>query len=491
VRSRRLKRPLLLLSLFLVGLIVLIAVLPNLIFLTARGRSLIEKQVEKRIGLSTQINSLSWSPWNGFSARDLTIQTPKNPALKTPVQLLKISSIQAQPYWASFLKGKPAIRTLEINHPIGQLPIELVAALIEKEKSTFTPPKVPTQKKLATAKKSTSPEEKTSPPVKAPKKPAKPNPSPQPSGPSEPEEKIKPRIPDTTIIIKDGSIRLYSLQDKIPPLALQDLNAHLPWRGSQRSGQATFSLDTSPLFESARLLQKSDSLAFHIPLELDKGILKSKTQPIHYKGNKFNFDGQLMTRRPFPYRLSLQNHPETQSLSLDLPEQLTKITSSSFSSYAIADGYLQNPSSLRANINLSAKNLDCYFGTRGLVHQFEDFRLICTLQNSTLQIPLARLYSEGLSFMANAYLLPGGQAGYDTKGVIRIVTSEEHLSSISKFWRGILLSSTRPRDFQPLLNSNARYYRDIHWHMPTFISYLFPRKKSGKALKLSLIPLIN
>ena len=445
--DRRKRKRLLLAALLLV---LALPVLPNLLFLTSPGRALAEKKLSRRLGLPVKTQALSWSPWNGFQARGITLGLPLESSAdpnKKPPPLVTVQRLQALPYWGSLLSSRPRFREIRVENPEGALPAEHLLRLMRRQGATLPAPEKPEPKPqpAPAPEKPPVPPKKTDPkkpPVKKPTHPAPEKPARPPAG--------KP----SRLVITEGRLTLYSLEKKFPPLTFHGLHLDLPLSGPDATGRLSC--------RSLTLDGKEIAARTALPLEWKRPHLLLPKTTLQNPLLPLSAQGQLRAQAPFPFRLTLKNIPSQKPLHLQWKETHLTTTTRQPHLQASLQGTLRNPLSWRGTLLAQAQRPSLTHLKRGTIYEFDNAQLAAILANGTLQIHDFRLLSPDLSLLANAHLLPTLEAN----ATIRMVISPQKNNTAHFLWRTRMIPRHKDGPFCSPLGTPDRLYRDFRLHLP-------------------------
>lgn len=106
--------------------------LSNLWLATPPGRGWVAGRLGRLTGLEARTGPLSWSPWNGVTARQVELLAPE-PLRAGGEPLLSVKRVTISVHWRSLAKGVLVARSIEVEEPRLRLPVELLSVLATRQ----------------------------------------------------------------------------------------------------------------------------------------------------------------------------------------------------------------------------------------------------------------------------------------------------------------------------------------------------------------------
>ena len=447
----------------------------NLFLRSSIGQRSIEKNLNRRtLGLIWQIESASWSPWNGVSVQNLTanFSTPETEQLPP---LLILEEITLKPYWREILQGKKLFREVTLEQPHLRFPAEFLI--------TTAPPAAPPSQPSPTpqAKEDPTPTPKSATTPGKPKpQPARPKPAPKPPPAHAPQEIIEKQF---RVCIVDAKIDLYSLKLQ-KSFLIEGLDLDLPLAGPTSNGSLSWeqlSLAGLPLTSKQHLPVEWKDLTWTLPNQDIPIQLPSLTDPtVTPLPLEIRLGGELSpSRRGKPFRLNLSLSPQAIPDYLLHKDARFHLRAQRCAAALSSNGSLLNPNTWRMQSNWSLDGIEAFSDLRQKHFHFDTARAQVNLRQGILSAPQISLRSEDFSLMGNGQL---SLSGY-LLAVHRIVSAPELAERLDSIAIGSFLSQGWTSYWMRPLDTPDRYYRDIHFEG------LLPHAQVNTGRRAEFIPL--
>ena len=106
-------------------LLTLCFILSNLWMMSPWGTGMAERRVSERLGIDCEISSMMWTPWNGITVNQARVFMPR----EKKQAILDIDSIRVKPYWKPLLQRKLLLQEVIVNQPRIELAIEMLTVI--------------------------------------------------------------------------------------------------------------------------------------------------------------------------------------------------------------------------------------------------------------------------------------------------------------------------------------------------------------------------
>lgn len=388
--------------------------LSNLWLASPPGRAWIAAKIQQRCrGLETRVGGASWSPWNGFTLREIVISQPPelNAAIAEP--LIHIGSLRVMPVWRACLRGILDVRSADLESPRIVVSVQMLSHLAQPSAVPTTPllaiqPAIPLVASLLPPHQpQASPAPGTATPdqtnvVPAPVTPPQVQPAPATAS-------AEPSKPTGWIHIRHGSFQLVSINSALPLVAMADLSGDLPVSGDAASSSlslAGLTAHGTPLLAD-----------FQAPLAWQSPVLSLKPVEITLVGIHFLFAAKLALLSGLPLQLEVQM-PKQSPAPLALADG-GEAKAAQLASAGRFRGLLLAPSTWQGDCLAQSAAISI----KATAHQasFESGTCIIALRGGVLSCVDARLVGEELSLLGNATVFADGRAA----GVVRLVAPSE------------------------------------------------------------------
>lgn len=380
-------------------------VLANLWLTLAPGRAWAAAKIQSRIGLETHIGGIAVSPWHGVILRDVELLQPPplRSALREP--LARIGAVRLAPVWRSWLRGRPELRSLELESPALVIPLELLADLARSQ----SPPPAAAPPMIAAA-----------PPQPAPPAAAEAVPQPaSPAAPAAPESgPPAPAIvlpPTGWLHLKNASITVLSASSGRKWFELSGATGSIPVSGSP--AKSSFRVESIRADGQETLSRLDAELDWKFPLL----SLRPLETDIH--GYKLTFAAKLGMLSNLPLQIEAQ-FPRQPLAAFPLPAdghaQAEAIAANArFRGLMLAPGTWQG--------DLIAEAVSPSGRIAGNDAKFDRGSAVTVLRGGILSCVDARLISDELSFLGNATMLADGRVA----AALRMVAPPESAAAIA------------------------------------------------------------
>ena len=225
----------------------------NLWLMSPWGTHTAEKKLHQRLGLESEIRSMTWSPWNGITLNGLRVFMPG----EDEQAVVNIESVRIKPYWKPLLRRKLNLREISVNQPRLELAVEMLSALPADTDPIEKPPPIPPALAANQAQLAPQAQEQAEAQARAQaqarakvsladyaevaQQPALGSrllaqQKPSQNVPAEPVVKRPPAGLPMRLLVKDGSIRLFSMSKNLDLLNVNQLTIDLPLSGEDTDG---------------------------------------------------------------------------------------------------------------------------------------------------------------------------------------------------------------------------------------------------------------
>ncbi|MBT8036188.1 MAG: hypothetical protein KJO21_01470 [Verrucomicrobiae bacterium] len=374
------------------ALIVLLAYGASNIWLSSRwGKGVAETKLKARTGLDWQVESMSWSPWNGVTISGAQMLQPEalRPYLSEP--LIAVDRIRVRPYWSPLLRGRVRMRELQLNAPKLTVAVEMLAAMAsDASPSQVLPPPV------VTAQKPHSDGPKKEPampsiPAKQPATPAKKSAT-SPKHPKRPPAGLPLRFR-----IDDASLRLVSASKNMEFIRLDRASLDLPVFGEDAKGVIKV--------EALKIPGFSEMTGLEQVIDWKRPYLEMKEEALDIGGLKLHFHGKLGVgkgvRGMFPFFCAVTADPQKINKVKWFERLALEVSSKKLAGRIHLAGSLPNPMSWRAEMLMHAEDvaLKEEHGRHDVV--FEEVALPAILRQGQVRWSGVRLIGEDVSILGN------------------------------------------------------------------------------------------
>jgi hypothetical protein len=342
--------------------------------------------------------------------------------------VLSIERIAVSPHWGELRRGRVSPGRIEVDQPVIDLPVELLAHLVATGAKTEAPPLAAAEGQAPAAQ----------PPAVAEPAPAPPPPDGVDGGgqtavaaDSRPPE---PELPETSwLIVRGGRLRVGPAHGG-GGIVLHGLHAELPFHGKPGSGVLRCDAISLAGLRVEELV---------VPVRWDSPQLSVRDWQPEGLPLRCRVDARCGLTGSLPFvaagRLPVQ---DVEGDALGLPFDFRAEQLAGFSTVA---GHLRHPSSIAGGGEFQLRKLST--GSRpGLSagDEFDHGRLAWQLSGGVIRITDVRLLGEQLSLLGNAAAAADGRIG----GVLRAVASPEGAAAAAA--RAGRFIPEAPDGFRPL-----------------------------------------
>jgi hypothetical protein len=390
----------------------------NLWLASPWGRGWIVSKIKQRSGLQADIGGASWSPWRGFSLREIVISPPPELPLATPEPLLHITSLRLTPRWRSCFRGRFRVRAVDLESPRLVLSLQMMLHLAKQVPLPATPAALPPLAANQTPRESppqASPELAQATPNLPQAEPAEPQipaappaevtPPPKPPSATPP----KPRQPTQWVHLRHASFLLVSSDSVVPLVEIADLTCDLPLSGEE--------IQSSLSLASLKVHGKTLLADFKAPLAWRSPVLSLHPAEATIEGIKLQFAGALALLDGLPLQLEAQVLKQSPA-PIELPGG-GDAKAGQFASTARFRGLLLAPATWHGDFFAEATALSINPGDRHA--DFDRGTCVVVLRGLNLSCVDARFVGDNLSLLGNATLLADGRVA----GVLRLVAAPD------------------------------------------------------------------
>ncbi len=380
---------------------VLAFLLSNLWLSTPWSCRWIAAKIERMTGLQTRVGGATWSPWNGASIHTVELLPPAalRPALPHP--LATIESIQLNPIWRAWMRGKYEVSSISLDTPKLIIPIELLSHLSGSQPQpappvTSGPPPPVAQVNPPTNIPPTGPPPVAVTPLNIPAPPALP---PQPTG---------------WLHLKNASFSIVSVSKKQALFEISKITGSLPIAGDP--AQSVLKIQSVSLGEDRTFNDLSATLDWKYP------VLSLKPLELEFHGYKFLIASKIASLSGLPIQIEAQI-PKQPLAAIQLPFN-GHIEAQSFALNGGFRGLLTAPTTWQGD--LIAEMLAPSLTLAEHDAKFDKGSAVIVLRGGLLSCVDARLIGDELSLLGNATVLANGSAA----GVMRLVAPPESLKAV-------------------------------------------------------------
>jgi len=413
------------------------------------GTGMAEQKLKERTGMDWSVESMTWSPWNGFTVRGAKMFQPEELREHLDQPLLKVESIQVQPYWGPLLRGQARPREVTMHGPKLMVSVEMLAALashasqqevLPEPEKAITKPTPPKPAKKPTAKPQSPKSAK--PPIA--KKPAAPKPKPP------AEIKRPPAGLPVRLRIQDARVEIVSATKNIELLDANGIDIDLPVFGEDASGIIKLASLKIPGINPIHDIEQA--VVWRRP------YLEIEEQTIDLGDFKIRGIAQLGMSRSRPFLIDLAIDPQ-QLEKVNLLERFAiDVKAAQLKGRLKMSGSLTSPMSWQAAGMVYAENLQIKEHHGNNVIRFDEFSVPAVFQHGNLRWNSARLIGEDISVLGNGSV----SISEGVNSVTRLVASPEIATKLHAAMLGAKMLNNR--SWWADLDTPDRKYRDIYIH---------------------------
>ena len=438
----------------------LILIFLNLLFSTAFGTGLLERQIEKKLGLPCEIKKLNWSPWAGLRVWELELFGSRDSPLDA--RILRVGEIKLDPSWISLLKGEKRFEKLEVDELSGELSLEQFEEILKRHQRRH-----PVTVREPSPRKNTNKDlsDREGKDLLHPKIPAKPQrPRSDEGGQKTPQRESEDegqagseapgRIPDSgpvddfegRVIFKEVNLRLYSQADPNLEVNLRDCGATIPLWGQAREGELRLGS-----VAAGSCLSSLDAL---LPLRWNGDSLVMARNQLKILGIEIELEGEMKLSRGLPLGLRVNLPDQQMDLSPIFPDRSTPLEVRHLSSRNYFQAHLLNLRRFTGRSFTRFTELVLHDPKDGGDLKFDRGSVALTLNSGGLVVNDMRAIGEEDSILGNAYVTMTGEAAATVRIVSSPVRADSHEQRIKQASPSLTLQ------FRPLITPD-REYRDI------------------------------
>jgi hypothetical protein len=385
----------------------------NLCLTSPWGRAWVAGRINQRSGLQVAISAASWSPWNGLTLREITVEQP--PELRATISqpLLHIGVLRIIPVWRSCFRGRFEIRNVELESPRLVLALQMMSQLAQQATAPAAEPAIPP---VAAQLPTAEPPAQITPPTAVPPTAVPPTAAPPAAAlPAKLPPKTPPQ-PTKWLRLRHASCLLITAGDTRPLLEINDLTSDLPLIGDAAQSalrMADLKVRGTPLISGL-----DATLGWQEP------VLSLNPVATTIAGIKLQFAGKLALLKGLPMQLEVQVPKQSPP-----PLELTgggAIKAAQFASHARFRGLLMAPGSWQGDCVTEASAISIQHG--GQQAMFDSASCTTVLRGGVLSCVDVRGIGDALSLMGNATLLADGRIA----GVLRLIAAPETIIDLVK-----------------------------------------------------------
>lgn len=427
-------------------LLTLCFILSNLWMMSPWGAGMAERKVSERLGIDCEISSMMWTPWNGITVNQARVFMPG----EKKQAILDVDSIRVKPYWKPLLQRKLLLQEVIVNQPRIELAIEMLAVIPADAEPVEELPAVPPA--VAVNRAQLSPQaEATALAAKAAEAKAvtkvsladyadlldqaqsgsqvlvqqTPSQKLRAESTSEVVTKVEriPAGPPMRLIVKDGSMRLFSVSKDRDLVTVNQVSIDLPLSGKDADGFIKVAnIDIPGVAELSGLKQK---------LVWKRPRLEIKEQEVDLGFAKIDMRIQLgvqNTQSRLPFLVDMVIRPQQVDSVAWLEERSMHASADLIAGRFRMLGMLTEPLGWKAEGLFAGEQVRLRAGEGRPPVTFDTVFLPVILQGAKLYWPSMKMLGEDFSILGNGRVsMRGGMVS-----VTRIVASPEVAEVIEK-----------------------------------------------------------
>ncbi|MBK1856092.1 hypothetical protein JO972_14060 [Verrucomicrobiaceae bacterium 5K15] len=412
------------------------------------GTAMAERKLKERTGMDWAVDSMSWSPWNGFTVKGASMLQPDALREKLDQPLLEVEEIQIQPHWGPLFRGHARPREVTMQRPKVMLSVEMLAAIASQSSPQEV---VQVQPKTEPA---------TTPPKPTAKTPSQPSSSPKQPKPTV-AKKPKSKETQTTaeqarppaglpirVVVTDARVELVSLAKGIELLDVNGLDLDLPIFGEDAEGLVRIAELKVPGIE--RLAGIEQKVVWKRP------YLEIEPQSIDLGGLKVKGLAQLNLSGMRPFLIDLSMPPQAVDQLPWLERFAADVKAEQASGRLQITGSVTHPMSWRAGMVAQASQVELKELHGNNVIRFDEVSVPAMFQQGRFRWSSVRVIGEDLSVLGNGSV----SLHEGVNSVTRLVASPELAVVLKNAMIGAGMVSRR-RWWEDL-DTPDRQYRDIY-----------------------------
>lgn len=418
----------------------------NLWLCSGWGTGMAEDKLKGRTGFDWEIDSMTWSPWNGLTVNDARMLQPEELRTTMDQPLLSVERIRVQPYWTQLLRGRARAREIQVDAPEVMVTVEMLTSMASRMPHSgvvSSPSPGPVRPPAPGARN----------PVPAPVTPGGTVPGgdrkvPQPSkgAPAPPAEpKVKPRpsagLP-TRVRVTGAKVDVVSVSKGLKLFHADSISVDLPVFGEDAGGMIKVGAIEIP--GVPRITDLEQNLVWKRPyLEVEK-------QTVEIGGVEVQFLSQVgmgknaLGQYPFLFDCVI---PAQSLKSAQWFERLAlEVSADKLTGRLRVNGSLLKPMTWRADMLLAG--VDVRVKEKHGSHDvgFDAVYLPAVFRQGQLRWNSARMIGEDISILGNGQIAVGGGVLF----VTRFVTSPEVAAMLTRGLNG-----------SKVVTIGAKWWRDL------------------------------
>lgn len=440
----------------LVGLLLSVLVgygVSNLWLSTSWATGIAEKKLKARTGMDWKIGGMTWSPWNGITARDVKVLQSSVLGDDLTRPMLRIDSVRVQPYWKPLVRGKLQLRDVFVESPQAEISVEMLAKIAaDVVRDQGAPAVVPSQGKppnLPVGPLASVPSVPTVPllgvkpapskPVAQPIKPGPPTASPQPVSP-----RRSPVGLPVNLHIRGGSLALFSMGNDVDLVRLKGIDFEIPLWGEDSKG--VFKVASLKVLGMLDVKGLQETLVWKRPyLQWSKPSLKVEGLEVQANA-QLGLGAKMGGVRVSPFALNFMLKPQALNGVSGLDRIAMQVDAEKVYGHFRCLGLLQRPMTWVADTRWQGKNIRLKEAHGNHDVMFDDVIVPAMFRRGVLRWGGVSLIGEDLSVLGNGQL----SARDGVLSVTRLVVSPE----VSEMVRRALNGSG-------LVHTGAAWWRDL------------------------------
>lgn len=425
---------------------VVLFLLSNLWLGSSWGRGVAEDKLKKRTGMDWEVQSITWSPWNGVTIKKAVVLQPQELRAQMNEPLLTVAQINVKPYWTKLIRGKISASEVAIVSPQFTVAVEMLAALVADQGQRVM---VPQPSKVTRQPKTTKSEE-----LSKKQKPQKPKRNQLANNKNKPvtKEKKSPQRPPAQdpmrIMVKNASIRVISAAKGIDLVESSAMDLDVPISGEDAKGSIKIGELKVPGVPSVSGIEQE--LVWRRP------YLEIEEQALELGGIHMRYSSQLGMLSGIPFLAQLVMEPQKIE-HIDLLDRFAlDVKSDRAAGRFNVIGSLVNPMSWRSSMIVMSDRLSVIERHGGHQLHFDEFSIPAIFQHGTLSWSSVRMIGEDISLLGNGRISPAD----GITSVTRVVAAPE----LAKELHGAMIGAclVRHRPWWKNLDTPDRKYRDVY-----------------------------
>ncbi len=428
---------------WLILMVLLVYGASNLWLSSRWGTGMAEARLKVRTGLDWQIESMTWSPWNGLTIRGAQMLQPEELRGYLSEPVMSVDRIQVQPYWTQLLRGRLRASEVMIDSPRVTVTVEMLAAMasnVSAAQAVPPPPGSPQKFVPPVVQKPVRPPlGKTHPggPMKDPSQPAKPAPA-----VASAERKRPPAGLPLRLRMDGVSLRLVSASKNMELIRLDQTSLDIPVFGEDAMGLIKLGALKVPGVSELTGLEQA--------VVWKRPYLQIEEKAVDVGGLKLRFLGQLgMTknaRGKLPFYGAFVIDPQKLERVQWLERLALVVQADELAGRFSLSGALSNPMSWRAEGLMLGEDVGLQEKHGGHDVVFEEVVLPAVFRQGQLRWSGARLIGEDVAVLGNGQV----SARDGILSVTRLVVSPEVAEMLRRGLNGA-----------GMIRAGARWWSDL------------------------------